>query len=66
MRTEKSLDCSKTDCFGINRLSHKCRILTDTDFNGRECPFYKPSLAMKLLKPKEAKKDLKMHSSDEV
>ena len=28
------------DCFALDDL-HRCRCLTDTDFGGRPCPFYK-------------------------
>lgn len=31
-------DC-KQDCFAY--LSGKCRVLNNTDFNGKQCPFYK-------------------------
>ena len=31
----------KEDCFGYDKLSKKCKIMTETLCNKRECTFYK-------------------------
>lgn len=38
------------DCFGRNGISESkvCRILNNTDFGGRMCPFYKSRVSFKL------------------
>lgn len=34
--------CKKRDCFAYNMMQMNCCIaLEDTDFKGRECPFYR-------------------------
>lgn len=35
-----SIYCDRTDCFA-NVSSEKCKILKDTDFGSRPCPFFK-------------------------
>ncbi len=45
------MNCEHTDCAAYSVIfDNKCRALTDTDFQGRECPFYKPA-----AKPEERK-----------
>ena len=35
-----STKCNRTECHQNNKACH-CIALIDTDFNGRECPFFK-------------------------
>jgi len=44
------VSCEHTDCAAY--YDGKCRALRDTDFQGRECPFYKPA-----AKPEEERKE---------
>lgn len=33
--------CDKRECFAWSQRAHGCGVLNDTNFIGRECPFFK-------------------------
>ena len=39
--------CDKQTCFAWNKVTHGCGVLNDTNFIGRDCPFFKTRAALK-------------------
>ena len=45
------------DCFA-RTMDGKCLCLSDTDFKGKECPFYKPMADVDMIEYAEGIKDM--------